>query len=144
MRPSRDDWREFLHRLRYYLGLASQPPRGVRVGYVEKSEYWAFVWGTAVMGITGLLLWFENFALRWFAKWVSDAATAIHFYEAILASLAILVWHFYWVIFDPAVYPMDAAWWSGRSPLSRARERGEPLAAADSNPGGSQPGSSET
>ncbi|MFQ5664310.1 MAG: hypothetical protein ACE5HL_10810, partial [Terriglobia bacterium] len=55
----------------------------------------------------------------------SDAATAIHFYEAILASLAILVWHFYWVIFDPAVYPMDGSWWSGRPPLSRVRERAQ-------------------
>jgi hypothetical protein len=54
-----------------------------------------------------------------------DAATAIHFYEAVLASLAILVWHFYWVMFDPTVYPMDTTWVTGKPPLSRALERGE-------------------
>ena len=123
MRPGLDDFRELKHRLRYYLGLAPDPPHGVKLGYIEKSEYLAFLWGTAVMALTGFLLWFNNFALRWFPKWVSDAATAVHFYEAILASLAILVWHFYWVIFDPAVYPMDTTWWSGCPPAARALER---------------------
>ena len=113
MRPGREDWIEFQQRLRYYFGLRPQPPHAAKLGYAEKAEYWAFLWGTAVMAVTGLLLWFETFTLRWLPGWVSDAATAIHFYEAILASLAILVWHFYWVIFDPAVYPMDWSWWSG-------------------------------
>ncbi len=104
---------------------------------MEKSEYLAFLWGTTIMAITGLLLWFEDFTLRWSPKWVSDASTAIHFYEAVLASLAILVWHFYWVIFDPAVYPMDGSWWSGRAPVSRVVERQVMPAtpAAPSNPG---------
>ncbi|HKZ53637.1 MAG TPA: cytochrome b/b6 domain-containing protein, partial [Candidatus Acidoferrales bacterium] len=123
MRPSLEDWHELRERFRYYLGLRKDPPAGVKLGYIEKSEYLAFMWGTAIMALTGFLLWFENFTLRWFPKWMSDAATAVHFYEAILATLAILVWHFYWVIFDPAVYPMDASWWSGRAPLSRALER---------------------
>jgi hypothetical protein len=61
--------------------------------------------------------------LRWFPKWVGDVATAIHFYEAILASLAIVVWHFYFVIFDPLVYPMDLAWLTGREHPARAAER---------------------
>ena len=37
--------------------------------------------------------------------------------------LAILVWHFYFVIFDPAVYPMDLAWLTGDSPPTRVLER---------------------
>jgi cytochrome b subunit of formate dehydrogenase len=123
MWPGLDDWQEFKQRLGYYLGRSDSPPHGIKIGYVEKSEYLAFLWGTAIMATTGLLLWFENFALRWLPKWASDAATAIHFYEAVLASLAILVWHFYWVIFDPAVYPMDWSWWHGRPPLTRELER---------------------
>jgi cytochrome b subunit of formate dehydrogenase len=123
MRPRLEDWHELRERFRYYLGLSKDPPTGVKLGYIEKSEYLAFIWGTAIMALTGFLLWFENFTLRWFPKWMSDAATAVHFYEAILATLAILVWHFYWVIFDPAVYPMDASWWSGRAPLTRTLER---------------------
>jgi cytochrome b subunit of formate dehydrogenase len=135
MLPTLHDWHEFRERVSYYLGLRREPPRGAKLGYIEKSEYLAFLWGTVIMAGTGLLLWFENFTLEWFPKWVTDAATAVHFYEAILASLAILVWHFYWVIFDPAVYPMDASWWSGRAPLSRELERGAAQSApAPSNP----------
>jgi hypothetical protein len=60
---------------------------------------------------------------------VTDVATVIHFYEGVLASLAILVWHFYFVIFDPLVYPMDTAWWTGRSVPGRAQEREAPPAS---------------
>jgi len=138
MHPSLEDWHELRERFRYYLGLRKDPPPGAKLGYIEKSEYLAFMWGTAIMAFTGFLLWFENFTLRWLPKWMSDAATTVHFYEAILATLAILVWHFYWVIFDPAVYPMDASWWSGRAPLSRALERAHghsaPITAATQIP----------
>jgi thiosulfate reductase cytochrome b subunit len=92
-------------------------------GYVEKVEYWAFLWGTAVMALTGFLLWFENVSLRWLPKWATDVATAIHYYEAILATGAILVWHLYWVVFDPDVYPMDGSWWHGKAPAARDAER---------------------
>jgi cytochrome b subunit of formate dehydrogenase len=89
--------------------------------YAEKAEYWAFIWGTIVMGASGLLLWFNNFTLARWPKWVSDAATALHYYEAILATLAILIWHFYMVVFDPDVYPMDKAWLTGRASAEHLR-----------------------
>jgi cytochrome b subunit of formate dehydrogenase len=107
-----------LAELRAFLAWLRDPARGrprFRVfSYAEKAEYWAFVWGTAVMAATGFLLWFENWSLRYLPKWVTDAATALHWYEAILATLAILVWHLYLVIFDPEVYPMEKAWITGR------------------------------
>jgi thiosulfate reductase cytochrome b subunit len=109
--------------LAYNLGLRSTPPHGATFNYVEKVEYWAFLWGTLVMTVTGLLLWLENVSLRLLPSWLLDVATAIHFYEAILATLAIVVWHFYWVIFDPDVYPMDLSWWHGRPPATRTLER---------------------
>jgi len=68
------------------------------------------------MTATGFLLWFNSFALRHFPKWVSDAATALHYYEAILATLSILIWHMYTVVFDPAIYPMDRSWITGKAP----------------------------
>jgi cytochrome b subunit of formate dehydrogenase len=83
--------------------------------YAEKIEYWAFLWGTVVMAGSGLILWFNNLALRYFPKWVSDAATTLHFYEAILATLSILIWHMYTVVFDPDVYPMDRSWLTGKT-----------------------------
>jgi hypothetical protein len=73
------------------------------------------------MAVSGLLLWFNDWTLRQFPKWVSDAATAVHWYEAILAALAILVWHWYMVIFDPDVYPMDRAWLTGRASADHLR-----------------------
>ena len=123
--PGAADFREFAHRISYNLGRRPEPPAPVRVGYVEKIEYWAALWGTAVTAITGLVLWFENFTLTWLPGWVPEAATVLHFLEAILAALAIAIWHFYFVIFDPAVYPMDTAWLTGKPPFSRAEERGE-------------------
>jgi len=123
--PGTADLKELFHRVGYNLGRRPEPPAPVRVGYVEKIEYWAALWGTAITAITGLVLWFENFTLAWLPGWVPEAATVLHFLEAILATLAILVWHFYFVIFDPAVYPMDTAWLTGKPPFSRAEERGE-------------------
>lgn len=127
MRPGLEDFRELKHRLLYYFGVVKEPPAGVKLGYIEKSEYLAFLWGMAIMGVTGLLLWFESVSLRWLPTWALDASTAVHFYEAVLATLAILVWHLYWVIFDPAVYPMDWSWLTGHEPPARTLEREEPL-----------------
>lgn len=129
---SRRDPRDLVGTLAWALGRRPSPPRPGKFSYVEKAEYWAFMWGTALMAGTGLLLWFENAALRYLPKWATDVATALHFYEAVLATLAIVVWHLYWVIFDPAVYPMDSAWWTGRSPNARVIERSEVDEGAES------------
>ena len=115
MWPRVGDSREGLLNLAYLLGLRKQKPRLSSHGYVEKAEYWAVVWGTAVMALTGVSLWAVKYTLVWFPKSWLDVATSVHFYEAILATLSILVWHFYFVIFDPEVYPMDTAWLSGES-----------------------------
>ena len=104
-----------------HLGLGGERPTFGMFGYAEKMEYWAFMWGTVVMAVTGLLLWAQNLSLRYFPTWVMDAATAAHWYEAILATLSILVWHWYLVIFDPDVYPMDLAWLTGKAPADHIR-----------------------
>jgi cytochrome b subunit of formate dehydrogenase len=110
--------------LAYYLGRQAHPPHNGTFNYAEKAEYWAFMWGSILMAVTGGLLWFHDATLQWLPGWVPDVATALHFYEAVLATLAILVWHLYWVIFDPLVYPMDWSWRTGRPPAARALERG--------------------
>ena len=130
MLPSPRDVNVALGTLAYYVHLRPHPPHSGQFNYAEKAEYWAFMWGTGVMGLTGLLLWFENTALQYLPNWTEDVATALHFYEAILATLAILVWHFYWVIFDPDVYPMDWTWWDGHPPATRVLERMAPEDAA--------------
>ena len=107
MVPRLRDLRDLQNMLSYNLGHSKTRPLFGEFNYVQKLEYWAFMWGTGVMAATGLVLWFNTLALRYFPNWVLDAATAIHYYEAILATLAILIWHMYAVIFDPDVYPMD-------------------------------------
>jgi cytochrome b subunit of formate dehydrogenase len=113
MLPSRDDPREALSNFAYNLGLGAQPPGRSSHSYVEKAEYWAVVWGAVVMVSTGVTLWANNIALKLLPKVWLDVATSVHFYEALLATLAIVVWHFYTVIFDPDVYPLNTAFLTG-------------------------------
>jgi cytochrome b subunit of formate dehydrogenase len=123
--PRPQDVKDAIAAMLYYVGLRSQKPRFGRFNYAEKAEYWALVWGTALMGVTGVMLWAKVWVGNLFARWWVDVATSIHFYEAILATLAILVWHFYQVFFDPDVYPMNGAWWDGRMPVEHYREEHE-------------------
>ena len=130
--------------LRYNLGFAPEKPRFDRFSYMEKAEYWALIWGTLLMGATGVILWFENTSIGLFTKLGFDISRTVHFYEAILATLAILVWHFYFVIFNPDIYPMNLAWLTGRvseremlddHPLELERlKRDEPAADPKSAP----------
>lgn len=109
--------RDFLDAVKmtvFNFGLSKARPRLPYPSYIEKAEYWALFWGSFIMMATGALLVFNDYTLRTFPLWVSKAATMVHFYEAILACLSILVWHFYWSVFDPAVYPVNWSWISGK------------------------------
>ncbi|MBI3665802.1 MAG: cytochrome b/b6 domain-containing protein [Acidobacteria bacterium] len=123
--PVRRDVAEGWYGFLYNLGLRSRRPPHSAHGYVEKFEYWAVVWGAVIMGITGIILWAHDFALSRLPRSWIDFCTTIHFYEAVLASLAVLVWHLYSVVLDPDVYPMDTAWLSGYSPRPRPDEPAE-------------------
>ncbi|MGA7339720.1 MAG: cytochrome b/b6 domain-containing protein [Terracidiphilus sp.] len=111
--------------MRYYLGWSGEKPKFGRFSYAEKTEYWALVWGTALMGVTGVMMWAKVWVGDLLARWWVDVATAVHYYEAILATLAIVVWHFYQVIFDPDVYPMNWAWWDGKMPVEQYKHEHE-------------------
>jgi formate dehydrogenase gamma subunit len=109
----KNDLKDLSNVFKYYTCKTDERPKFGRFSYVEKAEYWALVWGTIVMGITGTVLWFENTFLPIISTNGMDIATTIHFYEAILASLAIVVWHFYFVILNPDVFPMSKVWIKG-------------------------------
>jgi formate dehydrogenase gamma subunit len=111
--PTLQDVRDVMTNLKYLAGLSDQRPRFGRFGYPEKAEYLALAWGTIVMAVTGFMAWFSVATTSFLPRWAVDVAITIHYYEAILASLAILVWHLYFVIFDPEVYPMNWAWFDG-------------------------------
>jgi formate dehydrogenase gamma subunit len=114
MFPETKDALDVLRQFRHLLHPGAPRPKFGRFGYAEKAEYWAVVWGTFIMGSTGLMLWFKVYATQHLPRWVVDVALTVHLYEAILASLAILVWHFYFVIFDPDVYPLNWAVLDGK------------------------------
>jgi cytochrome b subunit of formate dehydrogenase len=122
MLPVPKDGFDAIGTVAYYLGISKEKPALPRFGYAEKAEYWALIWGTMVMGATGLSLWFKVQVGHFFPRWILDVATAIHFYEAILATLAIVVWHFYWIMFDPDVYPMNWAWYDGMMDVEHYEE----------------------
>ncbi len=122
MLPQVRDVRETVQTISYNLGWRSSPPSYARFNYIEKAEYWALVWGTVLMAITGILLWGHDLVLEYLPKTVLDVSTAIHYYEAILATFAILIWHFYAVIFDPDVYPVKWTFVTGHAPEHEVRE----------------------
>jgi formate dehydrogenase gamma subunit len=112
--PRWKDAGDMLHNVRYLTRRSNQRPQFARFGYAEKLEYWAVVWGTVIMGVSGIMIWAKIDVTQYLPRWVVDVAVTVHYYEAILACLAIVVWHFYHVIFAPDVYPMNWAWWDGR------------------------------
>jgi predicted CXXCH cytochrome family protein len=120
------DLRDPISLLKYNAGLSQEKPKFDRFSYIEKAEYWALVWGTAIMAVTGTVMWFDTTFIDLLTKVGYDVSRTIHFYEAWLASLAILVWHLYFVIFNPDVYPMNMAWWNGTL-TEREMEEEHPL-----------------
>lgn len=81
--------------VRYNLGFAKARPRLDRFTWEEKVEYWSLIWGTVVMIVTGFMLWNPIATARFLpGQWI-PAAQVIHGGEALLAILAVLVWHFY-------------------------------------------------
>ena len=124
--PSVSDWRDLVQMVRYNLGRTNERPALGRFTYAEKMEYFALVWGTLVMAVTGVILWFEVPFLNRYPFWSFELATVVHLYEAALATLAIVVWHFYFTIFNPDVCPLSRTMITGmieREEMEREHSR---------------------
>lgn len=111
--PRYQDIRDAVDVAKFNLGISKIKPKLDRFSYIEKAEYWALIWGTIVMTATGIIMWFDNTFMGILTKLGWDIARTVHYYEAWLAFLAIVVWHFYFIIFNPDAYPMNLAWWKG-------------------------------
>jgi cytochrome b subunit of formate dehydrogenase len=94
--------------------LFREAPRYDRYNFVEKFEYWAVAWGSAVMIVSGFFMWKVDLSLRLFPLWVHNIFIIVHSYEAILAFLAIIIWHMYNVHLNPEVFPMSMTWINGK------------------------------
>ena len=119
--PRFADFRQFWQMIAFNLGWRKEAPRFKRFSYIEKAEYWALVWGTVVMTVTGIALWFGNVTERALQVQAIGIMLVVHYYEAVLAGLAILVWHLYSTIFSPSVYPNNPSWYTGTMPAEMYR-----------------------
>ncbi|MCZ2127673.1 MAG: cytochrome b/b6 domain-containing protein [Anaerolineales bacterium] len=97
MMPTLQDAKDAIQALLYNVGFVKTYPKMGRYTFEEKMEYWAFVWGAAIMGITGFMMWNPITATRYLPGELIPAAKAAHGNEALLAVLAIIVWHMYGV-----------------------------------------------
>jgi len=95
MMPVPKDLADGLHWILYSLFLRKNPPRMPRYTFAEKLEYWALIWGGIIMIATGFMLWNPLITTRFLPGQFIPAAKAAHGGEAVLAVLAIIVWHFY-------------------------------------------------
>jgi cytochrome b subunit of formate dehydrogenase len=116
MWPGLRDMKEALDTVLFNVGKRRERPRLGRFSFMEKAEYWALVWGSVVMVITGFFLWFDNLAIHLFPKGFLDVMLVVHFYEAWLATLAIALWHLYGTVFRPGVFPGNPSWITGKMP----------------------------
>jgi cytochrome b subunit of formate dehydrogenase len=112
--PRPKDFFDFFTNIKYYLGKSKEKAQFDRFSYIEKFDYWAVYWGCVIMIGSGALLWFENFSLRYLPKFILDISKEAHSDEALLATLAIVIWHFYNVHFNPSKFPGSLMWWHGR------------------------------
>jgi cytochrome b subunit of formate dehydrogenase len=112
--PKFSDIIQFKETMLYYMHLSKKHPQYENYNYMEKMEYWALIWGTLVMGFTGLVLWFPTVVGNWAPIWFIKVSETVHFYEAILATLAILIWHWFFVIFHPKEYPVSFTVFNGQ------------------------------
>lgn len=121
-RLTRKDFEDFFQATRFNLGTASEYPRFGKYGYKEKFQYWGATLGIFLISVTGLVLWFETFSMRFLPKVVLDLTLIIHGYQGLLIFVVLLFWHIYIVHLHPSVFPMNPAWITGKVDAEWLRE----------------------
>jgi len=119
--PNRKDLTDLKAMVRYYFTASREHPHYGRFSFFEKFEYLAVGWGIVIMGVTGLMLWFPQKTMLVLPLWLLDIARVMHSYEALLAFLSIIIWHFYNVHLGPDVFPMSVTWLNGLISEERMR-----------------------
>lgn len=113
---NRKDFQDFVGSVKWFLGKGPRPKFG-RWTYWEKFDYFAVFWGIAVIGSTGLMLWFPEFFTYLIPGWFINVATIIHSDEALLAVGFIFTIHFFNTHLRPEKFPMDIVVFTGRMSL---------------------------
>ena len=111
---TRGDFEDFLQAMRYNLRMGDEYPRFGKYGYKEKFQYWGATTGVFLISVTGVILWAENFSMKFLPKFVLDLTLIIHGYQGLLIFVVLLFWHLYIVHLHPSVFPMNPAWLTGK------------------------------
>jgi formate dehydrogenase gamma subunit len=122
MFPRPQDVKDALRQVAHLAGMKAERPRFGRYDFRHKLEYWSVVWGTLLMGVTGLILLFPIVATTFLPGAVVTASKVAHSYEALLAFLAIALWHLYNIHFTAETFPMDTSIFTGRVSAEKMRE----------------------
>ena len=115
------DWRDLWATLKWFIGKGPRPNYG-RWTYWEKFDYMAVFWGVAVIGFSGLMLWFPEFFSKALPGWVINVVQIIHSDEALLATGFIFTVHFFHTHFRPEAFPMDTVIFTGLVPLENFKK----------------------
>jgi cytochrome b subunit of formate dehydrogenase len=110
--PQPRDLTEMFAHFRWFVGRGPRPAFD-RYTYWEKFDYWAVFWGMAIIGGSGLLLWFPTFFARVLPGWLFNVAMVIHGEEALLAVCFIFTIHFFNGHLRPEKFPMDMVIFTG-------------------------------
>jgi cytochrome b subunit of formate dehydrogenase len=113
MMPTKQDWRDFAAHNKWFFGKGERPQFD-RWTYWEKFDYFAVFWGVAIIGSSGLIMWFPTFFTRILPGWLINIALIIHSDEALLAAGFIFSIHFFNTHFRIEKFPMDTVIFSGR------------------------------
>jgi len=133
MIPTWKDVTDLLDHIVFCLGMTKKDARFDRYSYKEKFDYWAVFWGIAIMVGSGLILWFPHVSARFVSRSFIDCAQIAHSDEAMLAIMAVFIWHFYNAHFSPMVFPMSTVWLDGNF-SQREMEEFHPLELRDNAP----------
>jgi formate dehydrogenase gamma subunit len=119
--PTRQDFRDAITTLRYYLGLSNQQARFDKFDYRQKFEYWGLVLGAAIVIATGYVLLYPTLLTGFLPGQLVPAAQVAHSNEGLMAFLVVIVWHIYNAHFNPDVFPFDKTIFTGRISLERLK-----------------------
>jgi cytochrome b subunit of formate dehydrogenase len=120
MVPQPRDLRDLRGHVRWFLGRGPRPAFE-RYTYWEKFDYWAVFWGMAIIGGSGLMLWFPEQFSRVLPGWVFNIALLVHGEEALLAVGFIFTIHFFNGHLRPEKFPMDMVIFTGSVPEPELR-----------------------
>jgi cytochrome b subunit of formate dehydrogenase len=120
MVPQPKDFADLYGQLKWFVGVGPRPAFE-HFTYWEKFDYWAVLWGTALMGVAGLVLWFPVAASRLLPGWMFNVALFVHGAEASLAIGFIFVVHFFNGHLRPGKFPMDLVIFTGSVPVDELR-----------------------